>query len=119
MEAVTNPTTMTLDELRDWCAVDDGWEFRSSFGNHWWVRVADGGMDETSEHHPYPATIDGAARALPEGWWWSRCETEEHGKWWYAGRHKGFASVDIPDTGDEILDRYRLAVACRMAMKGA
>ena len=113
--------TATLDELRDWLAGEDGWKHvlrhthASGLGQMWWQR--DNG-DESFDH-PHPPTLDGAAAALPEGWDWSRLLGFRE---WYAaqpdanGRITGWG-VTIPDTGNEIAARYRLAVLCRLAEK--
>ena len=115
-----NPNTMTAQECADWCAMDDWWRqafqhrHASGAGQWWWER--DGG-DESFDH-PHPLTLDGAAKALPEGWSWTKHATS-FGKWWaaYPPGWNGEEYPEVVDTGDEIADRYRLAVACRMAMK--
>lgn len=122
--------TATLDELRDWLAGDDGWNYEPLVVNDdgavaggWWRWVALSTLKARSwcknPRHPHPPTLDGAAAALPEGWaWWRLLGFRE----WYAaqpdanGRITGWG-VTIPDTGDEIADRYRLAVLCRLAEK--
>ena len=110
---------MTTDQIRDELARRAGWEFRSAFGNHWWRRVADGGDHEDSDDHPFPPTLDGAASAMPEGWWWSRYETVADGGKWCAGPRGGLASVCVYDTGDPVHDLYALALACVRAKENS
>jgi len=119
--------TATVDELRDWLAVDDGW-------NRWRVATTVDGVTTLGRDtwhapnqegkttinfgpHPHPPTRDGAAAAMPEGWRWIR-----GGNRW-SGIHPGsvvhWKDAHIPDTGDEIADRYRLAVLCRLAEREA
>lgn len=95
---------MTTDELRDWHArrkyladmpglsqqCQDGWtaeHFR---------------MVDDNELHLFPATIDGAASAMPSDAVWIR----------FAGEWRAFVDeieYAVVDTGDEIHDRYALA----------
>lgn len=117
----TEAGSLTLDQRRDWCAEDDGWlridQAERISHDEWWkwtINAAHGG--KTWCMHPHPPTLDGAAKAMPEGWTWDR----------YRGRWSGYKRiygllriVRTPDTGDEIADRYLLAVLCRMAMRGA
>ena len=122
-----NPNTMTAQECADWCAKDDGWiedadlEYDDLDGYpHIGYRRkhADGIRSEKRWDHPHPLTLDGAAKALPEGWSWTKHATS-FGKWWaaYPPGWNGEEYPEVVDTGDEIADRYRLAVACRMAAK--
>lgn len=103
------PNTMTLDEVRDELARMDGWNKRPSNNGILWY--ANNGA--WTYFHPHPATLDGAAAALPEGWSWIR-----GGNRW-SGIHPGsvfsWKDTRVPDTGDELLDRYRLALSCRLA----
>lgn len=123
-----NPQTMTLDEVRDELARMDGWEVE--FGSFMYTDYSTGtthvgvqrwldvdGVKE-SFRHPHPATLDGAAAALPKGWNISmqippnmRCEI--------AGFKTDRDAVYVY-APDEITARYRLALACRIAeMEGA
>jgi hypothetical protein len=103
--------TMTLDELRDAHAKRLGWTFEHGY----WMK--DGAV---YTGQPVPATIDAIAGLMPSGWWWSRFETGACGVKWVAGPYGGFASVSIPDTGDELTDRARLAwLAWEAEAKGA
>lgn len=109
-----NVNEMTLDEVRDFLMWRDGWSHvlrhRHASGADQWCWERDNG-DETFDH-PHPATLDGAAAALPEGWTWWKVTAE------WAAQAAHSPMIYIPDTGDEIADRYRLALACRLAEKG-
>jgi len=109
-----NPNTMTLDEVRDELARMDGWRqalrHRHASGVEQWCWERDGG-DESFDH-PHPATLDGAAAAFPKDWTWTR-DPSWYG--WPPGIRSHWNAVSVPDTGDEVLDRYRLALACRLA----
>lgn len=111
--------TATVDELRDWLAVDDGW-------NRWQVATTVDGVTTLGRDtwhapnqegkntivfgpHPHPATRDGAAAAMPDGWDWWKVTAE------WAAQASHAPMIRTPDTGDEIADRYRLAVLCRLA----
>ena len=98
-----DPNTATLDELRNWLAEDDGWQLHED--GLWYIPG-----EFPAKDHPYPPTLDGAAKALPEGWKWSR----DYGECWRAW--VGLEPyVEVPDTKSEIADRYRLAVMTRLA----
>lgn len=105
--------TANLKELRDWLAYQDGWEYiKGEKYEGWWSH-------ETKDplhigEHPFPETRDGAALALPEGWTWWRTDK----RWGAYGPYGTFFYESTDDTGDEIEDRYRLAVLCVMAEKG-
>lgn len=101
--------TATVDELRDWLAVDDGWEpYTASNDVTVWHRGEVTVNYEVSPH-PHPPTLDGAAAAMPKGWDWWKVTAE------WAAQAAHTPMIRIPDTGDEIADRYRLAVLCRLA----
>lgn len=51
----------------------------------------------------FPATVDGAASAMPPGWDWWKSSVE----WLAQTAYSPF--VKVRDTGDEIHDRYLLA----------
>jgi len=106
--------TATLDELRAWLAEADGWRHDTEIAGpqspHWYRYP--NGMSWGVRHfgpHPHPPTRDGAAAALPKGWDFWKITAE----WIAQGPQPVF--VCTPDTGDEIADRYRLAVLCRLA----
>lgn len=116
-----NVNEMTLDEVRDALAGADGWNTYNEGvpddgARHvsWWRYTLDAvhGGRTWCKSHPHPATLDGAAAALPEGWTWWKVTAE------WAAQAAHSPMIYIPDTGDEIADRYRLALACRLAEKG-
>ena len=116
--------TATVDELRDWLAVDDGWTKRKATGHpimhpfppndYKWFWDFKGTMGIWE--HPHHHTRDGAADAMPDGLEWGRYPSLFQS--WVAFR-PGRPDVEVPDTGDEIADRYRLAVLCRLAEREA
>lgn len=101
------PQEMTLDELRDWCAADDGWELFDKWRRHF---IKNG---KWRNSHPHPPTLEGAAKAMPEGWEWWKVTAE------WAAQAAHTPMIRTPDTGDEITDRFRLAVLCRMYLMAA
>ncbi len=113
-----NHHEMTAQEAADWCAKDDGWTLEHLSTDcpvtAWW-RWNDHPTLKSrtwSKSHPYPLTLDSAAAALPEGWVWDRYRVE----WSAFKKVNGLLRiVRTPDTGDEIGDRFRLAVLCRIA----
>jgi len=135
-----DPLTATLDELRDWFAERDGWNRPdaapdptryslveaagdSLVRGRWWRRDKTGKY-RTQFDHPYPPTRDGAAGAMPEGWFWTRdgaaVSHRPDGlllKWTACQRGAdNWRVVENPDTGNEIDDRYRLAALACLAM---
>ena len=120
-----NPHTATLDELRDWLATEDGWSLRKyGRGQMWYPKGWPDCHELLHNEHPISPTLDGAASAMPEGWWWQRdlgTEPNPQGlllKWvaCQIGSDR-WKIVETRDTGDEITDRYRLAALCVMAEK--
>ena len=111
-----NPDTMTVDECREWLAKDDEWNVFATdgYGN------ATAWINEKYKtcgvvlNHPFPLTIDGAAKAMPKEFWYKVCVNPRGRVDAYAER--GFTSIDVAAT-DELTARYRLAVKCRMALK--
>lgn len=79
-------------------------------------RCEDGAALLSESHHPHPATLDGAAAALPEGWTWLRRDFEWQG---FEPNAPGREPVRVPDhgRGHEMADLYALALACRRAME--
>ena len=110
---MTTPQSPTLDELRDWhyrrkALADIGKPFSEMpwAEQHWdtdFMRRVD---SKPWLLHPFPATLDGAASAMPEGWDWWRGE-----EGWIAIGHNSndVLAVYVDDTGNEIYDRYLLA----------
>ena len=112
--------TATLDELRDWLAGEDGWVDHTTCPDGWDSRPWKNHTTKaSSQDHPHPPTLDGAAKALPEGWEWSRANGVWHGWHDLCTKACGCVEPSTDDTGDEIADRYRLAVLCRIAAKEA
>jgi len=99
---------MVTEMVRDWFAERDGWEPFDCHGNHGnWFRLEDDGSVTTHIGHPFPHDLKAAAAALPEGWIWMRSAP---GTFWRAGCDD-IPMVKVPDTFDEIHDRYELAKA--------
>ena len=129
--------TATLDELRDARAEMDGWirlERSNDIFEHkntGEIHASDGEVAD----HPYPPTLDGAAKALPEGWsfevasgTWLKDDgktVDRVGFYAWAGRKPSDPSDTHTETifveyaTDEVTARYRLAVLCCLAEKEA
>ena len=124
---MTTPQPPTLDELRDWHAERAGWKYiKRSFNEEEWFRTSPFGEVAT---HPFPPTLDGAASAMPEGvrferhfcrtmnrWEWNAWH-REGGEWIMLCDRHGW-SVSVPDTGNEVYDRYLLAQRAHEAEVG-
>lgn len=106
---VFDSCTHTTDELRDWHATQDGWEMiRGS-----WARTRlDKPQKEWNVNHPYPATLDGAASAMPQGWHYLKTRSPMAQRA-YCFAENDIAKVTIISTDDEIHDRYLLAKMVR------
>ena len=105
-----------LDDVRDWLAMEDGWTKPKELGGIWTKRDSNGQPFRVllgDYRHPHPPTIDGAAAALPEG---LRCDMERFQVVAWDARQNPVAVVKRTD--DEQDDRYQLAKAARIAMKG-
>lgn len=102
--------TMTLDELRDWVARDDGLPPNT---------LADVMLDGIGkyEEHPIPATLSAADAAMPEGWDWQRNDLYWFGFW--PINPFGKPGVSVSDTGNKVRDLFCLACKCRWAKKEA
>lgn len=117
--------SMTLAELCDWHARRDGWnppgtmpERTGDFSvdsarehmarGAWWKIV--GNDFQRSSEHPFPATLDGAASALPMGWEWRRKVAPHDVERWEAYRCMPDCYVELIGNGKEIEDRYTLAM---------
>lgn len=126
------PNTMTLDEVRDELARRDGWTLEEGEHHEWgpddrsittypavWIKG-----DDWITHHPHPATLDGAAAALPEGWVLRQVVRNNTFGWMcVAARVNGAVGSsewkeDRAIARSEISARYRLALACRIAEEG-
>lgn len=121
--------TMTLDECRDWLAENSPAKYGvANYRRAWngcWERVNTRTGSVEYQYHPewglgnfVPATLDAAAAALPEGWGWTQGFRSTVGREWIAQDANGRNHQIVGWTGDEKLDRFRLAVACHMAEKG-
>lgn len=150
---------MTLDECRDWLAMDEGWlppgsPIPKGPGTSWpqdkpgtlvldcWTKMTSDGLhvDKTRSHHDIEDTLDAAALALPEGWSvgvrqfvvGTSMHTDNPNRtvsWNAFAFHAGSlptatAHSEAPEDrrvvcggNTELLARFRLAVACRMASK--
>ena len=109
------PQPPTLDELRDWHAKRAGWVYEpeqtDGMGHccsYWWkytISPKHGGRTY-SPTHPFPATLDGAASAMLEGWgWWKGVDR------WRAivAAREYEIGVCVDDTGNKVYDLYLLA----------
>jgi len=135
-----NPNTASLEELRDWLAERRGWKLVTSgtfFGTNsdgskfpwrptpdWPLWHLDKKELREGSNHPIPATLDAAAAAMPDGWTWERAiELEADCELFWLGYPKNITRrcperlVRLLDTGDEIRDRYAMAVACIQAQE--
>lgn len=117
------PDTMTLTELRDWHRHDERWippgtPIAELEGRHFrsWVRLI-GDTWDFMVQDPFPTTLDGAASAMPAHHWWNRYLDFVGGSLWAAGPNGCRVTAKVPDTGDEITDRYRLAMKAKLAEK--
>jgi len=99
---------MTTEELCVWHAMRAGWKWNVWVEGdaQWENRFTKSAQYED----PFPATIDGAASAMPPGWDWWKSSVE----WLAQTAYSPF--VKVRDTGDEIHDRYLLAKLAWEAM---
>lgn len=110
-----NPATMTLDQCRYWLAERQGWRISSS--GTWARHVNPDGMETCCFVHPVRPTLDAISACMPEGWEWSKKTFRQWTAWTDqldVNNQPYSRSTIVPDTGDEKLDRARLAVACWM-----
>ena len=100
---------MTLQQIRDWHATQDGWEMVRGC---WKLFDADTREIYWNVNHPYPATLDGAASAMPQGWktLMNRHPMEQRPHWIAESVDR---KITILSTDDEIFDRYLLAKKVR------
>lgn len=96
---------MTTDELCAWHAMRAGWKLNVWVeGDAQWENRF---TKKAQYEDPFPATIDGAASAMPPGW---KMTKGEH--YWHVDGTKPnnrYKHATVPDTGDEIHDRYLMA----------
>ena len=115
--------TRELDEIRDEVARLHGWAqypFKDEQGiSHpsaklWEMQARNGNPRRQSIKHPFPATLDGAASAMPEGFWWvkHRNTNRVHCPCYkvYDSKRKNKMVGIVEDSGNEIQDRYALAL---------
>lgn len=121
-----NPNTMTCEECRDELARMDGWRiFTMPSGTKLYLAPGKPDDADCQTDCPHPPTLDGAAKALPEGWVWCKClDVAENEDGWYGWNERTqrrsdgvFICDPITNAPDELTARYRLAVACRMEME--
>jgi hypothetical protein len=98
---------LTVDQCRDKLAEMEGWKKKHERWYHpVWHKLGSG-----QKRHPIPATLDAAAAAMPEGWWWER---DKRRKVWRIGPVGTDAwQKCLEDTGDEIADRFNIALLAR------
>lgn len=115
---------MTTHELCEWHAdrVYRRVEKSDTIAYRHWVDRNTGEVETDSEgliNCPFEPTLDDAARAMPDGWWWERVSSVSTGYRWIAGRDEIYQVMAIvEDTGDETRDRYLLAALAREAEGG-
>lgn len=115
---MTDVSKLTTDQIRDELAKMDGWTFDI---DHWWkytISKEHGGRTHSTD--PHPLTLHGAAKALPKGWIWLKRPAPDNVTetlWFVAGSLKFKEAVIVAETGDEIHDRYLLALMARQVEK--
>lgn len=110
-----NPDTMTVDECREWLALDNGYTptgYQGQFAMKYSKQEPNGEIAYYAD--ATQPTIDCAARCMPKEFWYKVCVNPNGRVDAYAER--AFTSIDVSAT-DELTARYRLAVKCRMALK--
>lgn len=96
---------MTLDEIRDELARMKFPDLSDDFSK-WFLDTI------------LPPTLEAAAAALPEGWDWKRhSPAPYYDRVWEAYDKDVSLVVSVPDTGNEIYDRFRLGLEARRAME--
>jgi hypothetical protein len=103
---------MTLTEIRDELARLAGWHRHEVHGN--WVKPDRRPWTEASDNHPIPATLEEAAK-LPDGWSWWRHHWQGRTVWHGCDGRPFASSPFVPDTGNELYDRFALRLACERA----
>lgn len=112
--------------LRDELAglMPQGWTQIDSSANvtfsHWVDKNGDPCLDAECEFvHPIPNDLTTAAACLPDGWYWIRRHIDNVLTWTGCPGPALGGINDIrhvTDTGNEISDRFALALACRKAV---
>jgi len=99
---------VTTDELCVWHAMREGWKLNVWVeGDAQWENR----FTKVAQYEdPFPATLDGAAKAFPPDWVWLKELRESDGvAVWSAWPVKFTHVVEVLCTDDEINDRYMLA----------
>lgn len=106
---------LSLDEVRDAIAEAQGYTpFYRVVGAGTWNPPDQPGEPKRIVPHPVPASLDFAAKCLPEGWTWKR--TSEH--WWAYGPGDVQRPVCyVRDTNEPIDNLMRLALSCLLSSK--
>lgn len=103
---------MTTEKLMDWHAIQSGWK---NLGGAYWT--PDKKPSYRLFSHSFPHTLDGAASAMPDESWWLKNAEDGGPIYWFAfHRNSRYSYIVIPDSGDEIHDRYLLAKLAKEAM---
>lgn len=107
--------TASVDQMRDWCAREDGWTFEPTERGDAlvWARTDANGNKSWCDGHPHDTGLDGADKAMPEGWTWTR----SNGYWHAYPSPVSSSRITICDTGDKARDLWRLVALCRLAAK--
>ena len=103
-----DPTTMDLDQIRDWFAAHRYWNFYDG----WWHRPGTSTLS-----HPVPATLDAIAGLMPPSVrTFKSLPTRDGNPVFYDAVDSGHLIIaTVPDTGNELLDRARLAMLATLA----
>ena len=113
------PETMTIAQCRGWLAEDEG--FRCDTKNacrysEGWYRMENGQVAFYARN-PVSDNLDAATRCLPDGFYYTfKLQGSANTGMVVGNAERGAFSIEIADT-DEVLVRFRLAVACRMFLK--
>ncbi len=113
---------MNLDELRDAHAKRLGWKYEEPFTGSDSLPWYNFKQDVGSISHPIPATLDAIAGLMPPNVrTFKDMPTRDGGPVCYNAVDSGHLIIaTVPDTGDELTDRARLAwLAWEAEAKGA
>lgn len=122
--AVTQPKT--LDEIRDWFARRQGWRTEppqvDGLGDHrkyWWKWTISPSHGERTYayFHPIPPTLDAIAGLMPPNVRTFKSLPTRDGNpvFYEAVNSEHLIIATVPDTGNELLDRARLAMLATLA----
>lgn len=111
---------MNLDQCRDVIAESLGWRFAADHGQRTPQRLWVHEKYLSRHEHPIDATLDAAAAAMPEGWYWVVNFTGTIVPFLAIAVERVPTRPQIEIRADtELLARFRLAVACRQAQGAA